>query len=82
MTFEGLGEMFEGDFADMCADTFLLMLMGAGAEGLACTDPKARTSISMSGNNLQEETVQVYGVTATITRVTFTVHFDHILFCG
>ena len=26
MTYEGLGEMFVGDFADMCADKFLLVL--------------------------------------------------------
>ena len=28
MTSEGLGEMFEGDFADMFAEKFLLVLMG------------------------------------------------------
>ena len=27
-TSEGFGEMFEGDFANMCANTFPLMLMG------------------------------------------------------
>ena len=27
MTSEGLGEMFEGDFADMCTEVFLHMLM-------------------------------------------------------
>ena len=43
MTSEGLGEMFEGDSADMCAGKFLLVLMGGRAEGLACTDPEART---------------------------------------
>ena len=29
MTSEGLGEMFEGDSADMCAGKFLLVSMGA-----------------------------------------------------
>ena len=28
-TSEGLGEMFEGDFADTCANKFPLVLMGA-----------------------------------------------------
>ena len=28
-TSEGLGEMFEGDFPDMCADKFPLVLIGA-----------------------------------------------------
>ena len=50
MTSEGLGEMFEGDSADMCARKFPLVLMGGGAEGLACADPGARTPIGASGN--------------------------------
>ena len=50
MTSEGLGEMFEGDSADMCGGNFLLMSMGGRAEGLACADPGARTSIGVSGN--------------------------------
>jgi hypothetical protein len=50
MTSEGLGEMFEGDFANMCADNFSLMSMGGRAEGLACTDPGVRTPISVSGH--------------------------------
>ena len=50
MTSEGLGEMFEGDSADMCAGKFLLGLMGGQAEGLACADPGARTPIGASGN--------------------------------
>ena len=33
MTSEGLGEMFEGDSADMCAGKFPLMSMGGQAEG-------------------------------------------------
>ena len=48
MTFEGLGEMFEGDSADMCAGKFPLLLMGGRAEGLACADPGARTPIGAS----------------------------------
>ena len=42
--------MFEGDFTDMCANKFLLMLMEGQAEGLACADPGARTPIGMSVN--------------------------------
>ena len=50
MTSEGLGVMFEGDSADMCAGKFLLVSMGVGrAEGLACADPGARTHIGASG---------------------------------
>ena len=50
MTSEGLGEMFEGDSADMCAGKFPLVSMGGRAEGLACADPGARTPIVTSGN--------------------------------
>ena len=50
MTSEGLGEMFEGDSADMCGGKFALMSMEGRAEGLACTDPGARTPIGMIGN--------------------------------
>ena len=46
MTSEGLGEMFEGDSADMCA-------MGGRAEVLACADPGGRTPIGVSGNFLE-----------------------------
>ena len=49
MTSEGLGEMFEGDSADMCAGKFPLVSMGGRAEGLACADPGARTPIGASG---------------------------------
>ena len=35
MTFEGMGEMFEGDSEDMCAGKFPLRSMGGRAEGLA-----------------------------------------------
>ena len=50
MTSEGLGEMFEGDSADMCACNFLLMWIGGRAKGLACADPGARTPLGVSGN--------------------------------
>ena len=50
MTSEGLGEMFEGDSADMCAGKFSLVSMGGRAEGLACADQGARTPIGTSGN--------------------------------
>ena len=50
MTSEGLGEMFEGDYADMCAEKFPLTSMGGRAEGLACTDLGARNPIGVSGN--------------------------------
>ena len=50
MTSEGLGVMFEGDSADMCAGKFPLVSMGGRAEGLACADPGARTPIGASGN--------------------------------
>ena len=48
MTSEGLGEMFEGDTADMCAKKFTPVAMGGRAEGLACADPGARTPIGAS----------------------------------
>ena len=50
MTSEGLGEMFEGDSAYTGAGKFPLVSMGGRAEGLACTDPGARTPIGTSGN--------------------------------
>ena len=50
MTSEGLGEIFEGDSADMCAGKFPLMSMGGQAEGLVCADPEERTPIGASGN--------------------------------
>ena len=52
MTSEGLGEMFEGEPADMCVGKLPLVSMGGQAEGLACADPGARTSIGASGNFL------------------------------
>ena len=50
MTSEGLGEIFEGNSADTLAGKFPLVLMGGRAEGLACADPVARTTIGASGN--------------------------------
>ena len=50
MTSEGLGEMFEGDSADMCAGKFSLTSMGGRVEGLVCANPGARTPIAMSKN--------------------------------
>ena len=50
MTYEGLGEMFEGDSADMCAGKFPLVSMGGRAEGLVCADPGAKTPIGARGN--------------------------------
>ena len=50
MTSEGLGEMFEGDSADMCAKKILLVSLGGRADGLACADPGARTPIGASVN--------------------------------
>ena len=42
--------MFEGDFADTCGGKCSLNLMGGRVEGLACTDPVARTPIGVIGN--------------------------------
>ena len=50
MTSEGLGELFEGDTADIFSRKFLLMLLVVRAEGLACSGLGARTHIGMSGN--------------------------------
>jgi hypothetical protein len=52
MTFEGMGEMFEGDSADTSAGKFPLVSMGGRAEGLACADLGARTPIGAIGNFL------------------------------
>ena len=48
MTSEGLGEMFEGESADMCAEKFPLVSMGDRVEGQECADPGARTAIGAS----------------------------------
>ena len=50
MTSERLGEMFEGDSADMCARKSPLVSMGGRAKGLACADPGAGTPIGAGGN--------------------------------
>ena len=50
MTFEGLGEMFEGHSADTGGGKFPLVPMGGRVEGLVCADPVARTPIGASGN--------------------------------
>jgi hypothetical protein len=36
MTYEGLGEMFEGDYADTCGGRFPAVSMAGRVEGLAC----------------------------------------------
>ena len=38
MTSEGLGEMFEGDSADTCAEKIPLVPMGGWADRQACAD--------------------------------------------
>ena len=50
MTSEGLGEMIEGDFADICVKKIPLMLMGGQAECLVSADTGARTPIGVSRN--------------------------------
>jgi hypothetical protein len=50
MTYDGLGEVFEGDSAVTPVGKFLLTSMGSGGEGLACADPGAKTPIGVSGN--------------------------------
>ena len=47
MTFDGLGEMFEGYSADTRAGKFPLVSMMARAEGLSCADLGARTPIGV-----------------------------------
>ena len=49
MNSKQLGEMFEGDSADMFAGKFPLTSMGGQAERLTCADPGARTPIGVSG---------------------------------
>jgi hypothetical protein len=38
MTLEGLGEVFKGDSADMCATKFPLVSMGGRKNGQVCAD--------------------------------------------
>ena len=66
MTSEGLGEMFEGDSADMCAGKFPLVSMGGRLEGLACADPGTRTPISASGNSLTPAIHEGHGALPTV----------------
>ena len=61
MSSEGLGEMFEGDSADVCGRKFSLTSMGGRAEGLACADPGARTPIGVSENLFILNTRHVVG---------------------
>ena len=54
MTSEGLGEVFKGDSADMCAGKFPLVSMGGRADRQACADgergpPSARAEITKLG---------------------------------
>ena len=66
MTSEGLGEMFEGDSADMCAGKFPLVSMVGRAEGLACVDPRARTPIGARGNLCTTNSWDVFHVCQVI----------------
>ena len=50
MTSEGLGEMFEGDSADMCTGKFLLMSMGGPSGGYSVRRPGSEDPIGVSGN--------------------------------
>ena len=50
MTSEGLGEMFEGDSADMCARKFPLVSMGGQVNTSSVRRRGARTPIGASGN--------------------------------
>ena len=52
MTSEGLGEVFKGDSADMCAGKFPLVSMGGERTHQACADgergpPSARAEITI-----------------------------------
>ena len=60
MTSEGLGEMFEGDSADMCAGKFPLTSMGGRVEGLACADPGARTPIIKKKKHPPENIIHIF----------------------
>jgi hypothetical protein len=42
MTSQGLVEMFEGDFAETCAEKNSAHVDGGREEGLACADPRWR----------------------------------------
>jgi hypothetical protein len=63
MTYDGLGNMIEGDFADTCDKQFPLMSMGCQAEGPACAgDQGTRTPISVS-RNLKLNCIKFEGIT-------------------
>ena len=46
ITSEGLGEMFEGDFADRCVKKFPIILMGDEQHRQACTDREQRPPLA------------------------------------
>ena len=50
MTYERLREMFKGDYADMCAGQFLLVLMGGRTDMSSVRKRGARTPIGVSRN--------------------------------
>ena len=50
MTSEGLGEMFEGDSADMCAGKYPVVSMGGRVDPSGVHRRGARTPIGASGN--------------------------------
>ena len=62
MTYDGLGNMIECDFADTCDKKFPLISMGCQADGPACADPGTRTPISMS-RNLKLNCLKFEGIT-------------------
>ena len=66
MTSEGLGEMFEGDSGDTCAEKFLLVSMGGRAEGLTYADPEARTPIRATRNCLSFDPTFENGLKPTL----------------
>jgi hypothetical protein len=51
MISEGLGEMFEGDYADMCPEKFPLVSMGRGKHA----DPRARNTIGTIKNTVMSQ---------------------------
>ena len=59
MTSEGLGKMFEGDFADMWVDNFPLVSMGEMADGLECAEPSAVQWVISAQDNKRHH---IYGI--------------------
>ena len=49
MTLKGLGELFDGYSAEMCAGKIPLVPRGGRVEGPACADTGARTPLGASG---------------------------------